>query len=161
MVDAERMLTLLNYRPESSSRGLIDFEFKYKTRIVDGPNAIPLTHCKGKVIYSNVDFWYNECCPFTVDVGSRTAIVRESESGKSTRLAFFGAMMSTVAQSSSMVVTSITLLLALCAATLVSYHTTLRYSMHQTGSTFSIRNLRRHFMKLKRRVKHPAFTNAF
>ena len=63
IVDAECMLTLLRYRPESPSRGLIDFAFKYKIQIVDGPNAIPLTHCKGKVTSSNVDFWFNECCP--------------------------------------------------------------------------------------------------
>ena len=86
--------------------------------------------------------------------------LRESGSGKSTRLASFGAMMSTVAQSSS-IVTSMTLLLALCAATLVSYHKTLRCSMHQSDTTFSMRNLKRHLIRLQRCVKQPAFTNAF
>ena len=92
LVDAERMLALVRYHPESHFRALICSKFKYKTRIVDGPNAIPLAHCKGKIVFSNVDFWYDERkialqnVSFTVDAGSTTAIVGESGSGKSTCL---------------------------------------------------------------------------
>ncbi|CAD6577321.1 MAG: hypothetical protein ASARMPRED_008216 [Alectoria sarmentosa] len=76
LVDAERMLAL----------------FKYRARTIDGPNAVALPHCTGKITFSNVRFAYDprktalDNVSFTVDPGTTTAIVGESGSGKSTCL---------------------------------------------------------------------------
>lgn len=67
-------------------------QFNHTALTVDGPNATPHPHCKGKITFSNVSFSYAprktalENVSFSVEPGTTTAIVGESGSGKSTCL---------------------------------------------------------------------------
>ncbi|OJJ51301.1 hypothetical protein ASPZODRAFT_127358 [Penicilliopsis zonata CBS 506.65] len=74
LINSERMLELFREQPT----------------VVDSPSAAPLAHCKGDIVFQNVEFSYDARKPalngltFRCEPGTTTALVGESGGGKST-----------------------------------------------------------------------------